>query len=194
MIKNIREILILLLILLVAYQFIFPAKEIIEKPVIETITLTDTTYVTVNKTKTVYVPKYIIETQTVEIPSSVDTLQIIKDYYTEYVYSDTLTVDSLGFGYLKDTIFMNRISSRVVSWDYKIPIITHTTETTITLPPKREFQFYIGATIAGDKTAINYFGPSIGFKTRSNKIFTLGMGLVGSDNVGLTISAYYKLF
>ena len=89
---------------------------------------------------------------------------------------------------------MNRISSRVVSWDYKIPIITHTTETTITLPPKREFQFYIGATIAGDKTAINYFGPSIGFKTRSNKIFTLGMGLVGSDNVGLTISAYYKLF
>jgi len=192
MLKNIKEILILLLILIVGYQFLYPSKEIIEKPVIKTVITVDTTFIDIVKTDTVYVPTRIIKTDTVKIPITVDTLSIIRDYYTEYTYSDTLTVDSLGYGYLKDTIFMNRITSRIVSWDYSIPIITNTVETTITLPPKREFHFYLGATVGGSKQSINYFGPSLGFKTKSDKFFTLGAGIVGTDNIGMTFSAYYR--
>jgi len=192
MLKNIREILILVLVVIIAYQFIFPSKEIIEKPVTETVIQTDTTYVEVTTTETVYLPRYITKNDTIRIPTVVDTLSIIRDYFTEYTYNDTLKVETFGYGYLKDTIFMNRIKSRTVSWDYKIPVITTTIETTITLPPRREFQFYVGATIGGDKTTINYFGPSIGFKTKSDKFFTIGAGIVGTDNIGMTFSAYYR--
>lgn len=192
MLKNIKEILILLLILIIGYQFLFPKEVEIEKPVITEVIKTDTAFVEVIKKETVYVPRWISRTDTLLIPVDVDTVAIIEDYYSEYTYVDTLKIDSIGYGYLEDTIFMNRISSRQVSWDYRIPIITNTIERTITLPPKREFHFYLGATVGGTQSEINYVGPSIGFKTKGDKFFTIGAGLVGSENIGMTMSAYYR--
>lgn len=192
MLKNVKEILILLLVLIVGYQFIFPAKEIIEKPIITTITTVDTTYVNVVTMDTMYVPTEFVRRDTVMVPVEIDTVGIIKDYFSEYTYVDTLSIDQVGFGYLTDTIFMNRISSRSIRWDYTLPVITNTVETTITLPPRRESHFYLGATLVGTDTSINYFGPSIGFKTKGDTFFSLGAGVLGSGDVGITASAFYR--
>ena len=66
------------------------------------VTKVETRYDTLTVEKKVYVPKYkkIIETKTITdtivLKSKIDTLEILKDYYSKYVYQDTLKLDSLG--------------------------------------------------------------------------------------------------
>lgn len=189
---NLKEILILLLVLIVGYQFLFPKTVEIEKPVITEVVKTDTTFVNVVTRDTVYVPKFYTRRDTVLIPTDVDTISIIEDYYSEYVYTDTLAIDTLGYGYLEDVLFMNRIKSRKINWDYNIPVITTTIERTITLPPKREFQFYLGASIIGNQTELTYVGPNIGFKTKNDTFVSVGAGILGTGEIGMMISSYYR--
>lgn len=151
-----------------------------------------------------YIPKYItkIKNVIVEIPANVDSLQIIKDYFTKYKVKDTLqltydfdpdiTIDSLGtkpnptlgFGIITDTISQNKIISRDVVWNFKIPTIYNTT--VVKELPKRKFYYGIGA--AFDKTNfLNQAKIGILYKDKKDKMWGLD---VGALNVNNTVTPY----
>lgn len=194
--KDVRNIVIALLLLVIAVRFLWPSPppEIAE-PIITTITKTDTVFTDVVTEVPVYVPQYIdrVVTETVYLPPHIDTLKVIEDYYATYIYNDTLAVDTLGFGYLEDTVTQNRIVSRKINWDYKIPIITNTIETTIQLPPIKRTELYLGLTANGDANGMNYFGSNIGIKTQRNTFFHVGVGLSNWSGIGVNVGMHYKI-
>lgn len=123
-----------------------------------------------------YVPKYIPvkSTDTVKIPIDVDTLSILKDYYTKYLYTDKVTVNEYGFGTITDTITQNRIVSRSILWDLEIPIIQETI--IVKDPPKN--QMYVGGGVGfGTPDFISNVNTGILWKTKNDKIYGLNVGL-----------------
>ena len=141
-----------------------------------------------------YVPKYVdrVVEKIVKIPTHVDSLQIIKDYYSKFVTKDTLrltyefapeiTIDSigtkpnptLGFGVITDTITQNKILSRDVVWNFEVPTIYNTT--IVKDLPKT--QLYYGFNLGGNKQDI--FSTASGgliLKTKSDKLYQLNLGV-----------------
>jgi hypothetical protein len=146
--------------------------------------LVDKTIDTVFVEKRVEVPTY--------VPTHVDSLQIIKDYYSKFVTKDTLkltyefapeiTIDSigtkpnptLGFGVITDTITQNKILSRDVVWNFEVPTIYNTT--IVKDLPKT--QLYYGFNLGGNKQDI--FSTASGgliLKTKSDKLYQLNLGV-----------------
>lgn len=149
-----------------------------------------------------YVPKYVdrVVEKIVKIPTHVDSLEIIRDYYSKYVVKDTLrltyefapeiTIDSLGtkpnptlgYGILSDTITQNKIFSRDVVWNFKVPTIYNTT--IVKDLPKT--QVYYGFNLGGNKNDI--FSTASGgliLKTKTDKLYQLNLGVQtnGTDGV-----------
>ena len=141
-----------------------------------------------------YVPKYVdrVVEKIVKIPTHVDSLQIIKDYYSKFVTKDTLrltyefapeiTIDSigtkpnptLGFGVITDTITQNKVLSRDVVWNFEVPTIYNTT--IVKDLPKT--QLYYGFNLGGNKQDI--FSTASGgliLKTKSDKLYQLNLGV-----------------
>ncbi len=141
-----------------------------------------------------YVPKYVdrVVEKVVKIPVDVDSLQIIKDYFSKFVTTDTLsltyefapeiTIDSigtkpnptLGFGVVTDTITQNKVISRNVVWNFEVPTIYNTT--IVKDLPKT--QVYYGFNIAGNKQDI--FSTASGgliLKTKTDKLYQLNLGV-----------------
>jgi len=80
------------------------------------------------------------------IPADVDTLSILKDYYSKRIYSDTLRIDSLGYVAIRDTISQNRIVGRF--FDARITERRITETTIVKELPKIEF--YMGVAVRSD--------------------------------------------
>src|SRR6056300_248915 len=127
----------------------------------------DTVFVEKEVKVTKYVPKYITKevVKEVEIPVDVDSLAIIKDYFSKVTVTDTLQLDydfptevtdstgnkplsNLGYGILTDVISQNKIQSREIDWFFKIPTVYNTT--IVKELPKLEF--YYGFGVGMDKT------------------------------------------
>lgn len=151
-----------------------------------------------------YVPKYVdrVVEKIVEIPADVDSLQIIKDYYSKFVTKDTLkltyefapeiVIDSmgtkpnptLGFGVITDTITQNKIVSRDILWNFEVPTIYNTK--VVKELPKRVFYYGVGAGF--DKTNfINNAKFGILYKDKKDKMWGLDIGAL---NVNSTIQPY----
>ena len=154
----------------------------------------DTVFVEKRVEVPTYVPKYVdrVVEKIVKIPTHVDSLQIIKDYYSKFVTKDTLrltyefapeiTIDSigtkpnptLGFGVITDTITQNKVLSRDVVWNFKVPTIYNTT--IVKDLPKT--QLYYGFNLGGNKQDI--FSTASGgliLKTKSDKLYQLNLGV-----------------
>ena len=58
---------------------------------------------------------------------------------------------------------------------------------------KNNRQLYIGGGIIGDKETILSFGPGLAYKTKKNYLYTLGIGLIGSNTPSLNISIFKKI-
>lgn len=173
----------------------------------EVIYKVDTVYIETEVYTNVYVPKYITKVDTVEvqIPIGIDTLEIIKDYFSTYHVVDTLELvyvfpDSdelfrLGHGILTDTISQNRIQSRDILWQYRIPVIQQST----TIIPKHKSEFYLGGLVGlGGPDVISNVGVSTLVKNRQDGAFQIGLGLqmnAGSSRVTPYISGakYWKI-
>jgi hypothetical protein len=155
-----------------------------DKP--ETVDVGGKTYEVVDrKVDTVFVPKdtivykpgkTIYKEKTIYLPISpnVDSLSIIKNYYSANVYRDTLHLsENMGYVNVTDTISQNKIKGRV--WEANIKQKTiH--ETTIVKELART-QVYIGGTVGFDTTnPVNFVGPTIMLKTKSDKVYTLSGG------------------
>lgn len=173
---------------------------------------TDTIFVEKEVKVTKYVPKYITKEviKEVEIPVDVDSLAIIKDYFSKVTVKDTLNLaydfpavvtDSLGnkpsgdlgFGILTDVISQNRIESREIDWFFKIPTVYNTT--IVKELPKNEF--YYGFGLGVDQTnGLNNFSGNVLFKTKKLNIYGLNLGLsnqLGEYKPFVGGSMYWKL-
>lgn len=139
----------------------------------------DTVYEEIQVEVPTYVPEYItkIETVEVQIPANVDSLKIIKDYFSKYEVKDTLLLEGLGKGYITDVISQNKIESRSVKWDYKIPTILDTK--IVKELPKN--QVYVGLNTNFDKlNLINSVGAGVILKTKRDRIYQLNTGVANS--------------
>ena len=152
----------------------------------ETIIKRDTVYKEVIKEDIQYVPTIREVVKEVLIPTEIDTVSILREYYMKYVYTDTIEIDSIGFAYIEDTISQNKFLSRNVSYNYNIPTIIDSITTTITktLPPKNEF--YIGGMLQANKNNIG-LGPNLTMKSKKKNIYTFGYDFL-NKSIHLSVS------
>ena len=204
--KYIKEIIIISLVVIIALQrgcgTDYGDKEIVKVDGKDYELIkqeTDTIYVEKEVQVTKYVPKYITKEviKEVEIPVDVDSLAIIKDYFSKVTVTDTLNLDydfpkdvtdslgnkpasSLGYGILTDVISQNRIESREIDWFFKIPTVYNTT--IVKELPKLEF--YYGFGLGMDQTnGLGNFTGNLLVKTKKMNIYGLNIGM--SNQLGL---------
>jgi hypothetical protein len=133
---------------------------------------------TVEVEKEVYIPKWrtkvVTKVDTVEklIPQDVDTLGILKDYYSTYAYTDTLKFDTLGYAVVNDTISKNTILNR--QYTYRLNKYTNEVEV-VRLIDQTEFYVGVGSRVNG--RLINYMGVEGLMRTKKGNTFMLGVGL-----------------
>ena len=175
---------------------------------------TDTIYVEKEVKVTKYVPKYITKEviKEVEIPVDVDSLAIIKDYFSKVTVKDTLNLtydfpdvvtDSLGnkpngdlgFGILTDVISQNSIESREIDWFFKIPTVYNTT--IVKELPKNEFYWGLNGGF-NKEDIISNVGAGLILKNKKNNLFQLGLGIQNNSNTSqlapfITGGMYWKI-
>jgi hypothetical protein len=110
-------------------------------------------------------------TNTVErvVPTKVDTLAILKDYFAKRYYEDTIR-NAYGYIIIKDTITENKVAARKHSERFTIPVVT----TTIQLPVKQKTQVYAGILAQGSKdNLLSGFGVGLMLKTKKDQVYQL---------------------
>jgi hypothetical protein len=217
--KYIKEIIIISLVVIIALQrgcgTDYGDKEIVKVDGKDYELIkqeTDTIYVEKEVQVTKYVPKYITKEviKEVEIPVDVDSLAIIKDYFSKVTVTDTLNLDydfpkqvtdslgnkpasSLGYGILTDIISQNRIESREIDWFFKIPTVYNTT--IVKELPKLEF--YYGFGLGMDQTnGLGNFTGNLLVKTKKMNIYGLNIGMsnqLGQYKPFVGGSMYWKI-
>jgi len=217
--KYIKEIIIISLVVIIALQRgcgpDYGDKEIVKVDGKDYELIkqeTDTIYIEKEVQVTKYVPKYITKEviKEVEIPVDVDSLAIIKDYFSKVTVTDTLNLDydfpkqvtdslgnkpasSLGYGILTDIISQNRIESREIDWFFKIPTVYNTT--IVKELPKLEF--YYGFGLGMDQTnGLGNFTGNLLVKTKKMNIYGLNIGMsnqLGQYKPFVGGSMYWKI-
>jgi len=154
----------------------------------DTITVTDTSYVTVTKYVPTYVPKWNVKIKYVhDTTKLIDTAYVVGDYYSTYFYTDSLISDTLHF-YINDSISQNKIQSRSLKYTLKLPTVT-ITNTVI----KSKNEFYYGLGLVGNSTGINFFGPELLLRTKKKSVYGLGVGIDGDFQPNLSLRIYWKI-
>ena len=188
---DLKFIVILILAGIAIFQYATKPKPVQLPPVtvvtVDTIYKNITTYVNVPG-KTIYVDRPIY----VEIPRIVDTMLILKDYFAKRIYKDTLVLaDKAGKVFVLDTISQNRIVNRTYKADIISKTIVIDSTKYITIPPKN--QVYAGFNVGFDKTNILTVTGGAVLKTKTDKMYQLGLGITGVGTV-LTPYVYAGMF
>jgi len=138
-------ILTLLIITLIQGFFIFSKPKMITETVIETETEYIERIITEQKKgETIYIE--------VEVPveilisADVDTMSILRDFYTKRTYTDTLNVDDLGYIVVIDTIQQNKLTYRTYDAFLQEKTITNTITNTIYQAPS--YTLYSGLNLS----------------------------------------------
>lgn len=162
----------------------------------EVITEIETKWDTLKVSKTEYVPKIIrktiVDIDTFSVP--VDTSAILSDYFAKNYVIDTISLDSLGFVVIRDTISRNLISFRDVQSDVLIPTTTITNTSYIY---RREF--FWGVALGGTtnplqgESPISYLSGELMYINKKRNAYGFGFGV---DNNLLPIASgriYFKI-
>lgn len=154
------------------------------------ITKIETKWDTVSIVKTEYVPKWKTRTETIHdtIPSDIDTLSILKDYYAKYFYTDTLDLDTLGNIVINDTVSRNTIVSRKIQPNVFIPTTTIHSNTVI-----NKTRLYTGFNISGNREALNQAGIGLILKTKKSRIYGVGIGFNRDLQPVISGSLYWEI-
>ena len=118
------------------------------------------------------------------IPAIIDTLALLKDYYSKVLYKDTLILpDSLGTVSVIDTITQNKILGRTFNASIKQRTIK---ETTIVkeLPKTKLFYGLEGGFNKAD--FVSSVGAGVLINTKKDKIYQLGLGVTNQTTDGTT--------
>ena len=190
--ERIQSIVIVILVIVILLMSQCNGGEVITEPKI--ITRTTTVWDTVEVEKEVYVPKWrtkvVTKYDTVEvlIPQDVDTLSILKDYYSQYVYLDTINLDTLGFITIRDTVTENKIMNRYP--DIQINVPTKIIERDIYIN-NREFYAGIGARTNGNH--ISWMGLEGVFRNKQGNTFVLGVGTDDENKLSVGGGVHWKI-
>jgi hypothetical protein len=152
----------------------------------------DTQYIP--KTKTLYKPGETIYVETpiyIDVPADVDTGEILQDYYAKRVYKDSIKLeDSLGSITLIDTIQENKIKGR---W-FKSSINQIVIKDSIIVEKPAKNQIYVGGVIGADRIiGFNFFGPTFVLKTKSDNMYSLGVGINNNRATSIQAGALWKI-
>jgi hypothetical protein len=185
--KNIQTLLIIILIGIIIF-IRSCSKPIPSEP--KTTIKTTIEYIPVTETIPEYIPKW---TERIEVvidtfKTPIDTTAILVDYYSKYFYKDTLSVDTLGYVIVNDTISQNKIGSRSVEYSLNIPKIT--IEKTTYLNNR---EFYLGSSIQGSTGQLNYVGGELYFRTKKSQLYGVGIGINNTFQPVLKGGMYWKL-
>ena len=179
-------ILALVALLIIQNQCQHPKQD--NQPVSDTIMITSIIFDTITIHDTAYQPKYIYkDTGTTKI--IYDTVLILKDYFTKYFYSDTILNDTSAQIIINDTIYKNRIISRLPKVKLYHPVITNTILTS-ERHPERSRRVSAGFTIGGNLNQFN-FGPALLLQTKKKTSYSLSYDLI---NKQVNLSLYWQLF
>ena len=189
---NFKNIVIAALIIFVLLEWfnpggVMPGKKVfiagkayeVIKHEIDTVDIVKTKVVT-KKGEDIY-HETIVEKQVV-IPAVIDTMALLKDYYSKVLYKDTLTLpDSLGIVALNDTISQNKILGRTFNASVKQRTIK---ETTIVkeLPKTKLFYGLEGGFNKAD--FVSSVGAGVLINTKKDKIYQLGLGVTNQTTDG----------
>ena len=190
--ERIQSIVIVILVIVILLMSQCNGGEVITEPKI--ITRTTTVWDTVEVEKEVYVPKWrtkvVTKYDTVEvlIPQDVDTLSILKDYYSQYVYLDTISLDTLGYITIRDTVTENKIMNRYP--DIQINVPTKIIERDIYIN-NREFYAGIGARTNGNH--ISWMGLEGVFRNKQGNTFVLGVGTDDENKLSVGGGVHWKI-
>jgi len=153
------------------------------QPIIETkiVTQHDSIYVPIIDTfntlqiDTVWLDSLIYNTI---IHEQIDTIYILRDYFTKYYYTDTIRNDSQALIVINDTLYRNRIKSRYS----QIKLFAE--------KPTLKNNFYIGGGITGgqDRLGLTVNGAMI---TKRKKLYTASYDLINKE---VSLSLYIKIF
>lgn len=137
----------------------------------------------------------------VEVPvlqTKVDTLTILKEFYSKVIFKDTLKLDGdMGTIALTDTIFKNKILGR--KWMAYLKERTIKETTIVKELPKN--QVYWGFNGGFNKTDIvSNVSTGLILKTKSDKLYQLNVGIANSNSNGQTklspyvgVGVYWKI-
>jgi hypothetical protein len=132
----------------------------------------------------------VIVEKEIKIPVNVDTIAIIKDFYSKVLYKDVLVLpDSLGTVSVTDTISQNRILGR--TFDAKVRERTIREELIVKEPAKN--QVYYGLNAGFNKEDyVSAIGAGIILKTKKDKIYNLNIGVNNTtiDGTNGTLSPF----
>ena len=189
---NFKNIAIAVLIIFVLLEWfnpggVMPGKKVfiagkayeVIKHDIDTVDIVKTKVVT-KKGEDIY-HETIVEKEVI-IPAVIDTMALLKDYYSKVLYKDTLILpDSLGIVALNDTISQNKILGRTFNASVKQRTIK---ETTIVkeLPKTKVFYGLEGGFNKAD--FVSSVGAGVLINTKKDKIFQLGLGVTNQTTDG----------
>jgi hypothetical protein len=199
---NFKNIAIVALILFILLQWfnpggVMPGKKVyiegkayeVIKHDIDTIDIVKTKVVT-KKGEDIYHETIVEKEVQVQVPAIVDTMALLKDYYSKVLYKDTLVLpDSLGIVSLLDTISQNRILGRTFNASVK----QRTIKETMIVKELPKTQVYYGLTGGFNKAdVVSNVGAGLLIKTKKDKIYNLGIGVSNrvSDGTNGTLSPY----
>ena len=190
---NFKNIAIAALIIFVLLQWfnpggILPGKKVfiagkayeVIKHEIDTVDIVKTKVVT-KKGEDIY-HETIVEKEVI-IPAVIDTMALLKDYYSKVLYKDVLVLpDSLGTVAVTDTISQNRILGRTFNANVKQRTIK---ETTIVkeLPKTKVFYGLEGGFNKAD--FVSSVGAGVLINTKKDKIYQLGLGVTNQTTDGI---------
>lgn len=166
-----------------------PAKE----PKVITNTIVETKYDTIKETIKSYIPiPGPVRYDTTYLYHDIDTAAILKDYFAEYTYNDTIDRDTVKI-YINDKVTKNKIVSRDIKYEilYPTKIITIKEEHYIN---QREFYIgpRLGATISG-QTQLSFIGIESVFRSKKNKTFSVAAGVNQNFGIELGLGLHWKL-
>lgn len=139
------------------------------------------------KGKTIYIDTVIY----VKVPLGSDTAAILKDYFAKKVFIDTLKLaNNLGYIVVNDTVYQNSILGRV--WLASVKR-TKITETLVVKELPRN-QLYIGLTGGlNNFSTLSYLAPSLMLKTKSDKVYSFGVGYTVTKTISIHGGVYWKI-
>lgn len=169
--------LVLGLTITIALMSIFPKVEYITETRLNDTTIYRTKDTTIYKWKdsiiykdtNFYITKEVVDT----FYKDVDTLGILKDWYIERTYEDTLSNDSILFATAEYVVFKNRLTRR----DFTYRISERTNVKTI-LIEQPENSIWLGAEIGGNLNTFS-FSPRISYQDNNDNKFGYSYDLIG---------------
>lgn len=119
-----------------------------------------------------------------EIPANVDTVSILRMFFTEKQYQDQFRDSNIVIDY-KATVYMNTLKDFIPSYQILRPKIENKY-----LVAEHKVKFFGGPTFGFDRSGRFYAGPELILMTKKENLYTADVDLI---NQGVKFGALWKL-